>query len=68
MADNSNRDVVISLIKYIKSQLPKWRKWFPNEDSEVEISRRDLMLLIQFADIGLQSDAQSIKPLEMPTI
>jgi len=38
------------LIEGIKAKLPKWREWFPNEDSIVDISRRDLLVIVAEAE------------------
>lgn len=34
----------------VRDSLPKWRGWFPNERSEVEIARADLLLLVAAAE------------------
>jgi hypothetical protein len=45
-ADNNTVDVA-ELINYIESRLPKWRLWFPNEGSTVEVERRQLLALVE---------------------
>lgn len=37
------------VIRGIDERLPKWRAWFPDEGSLVEIPRRDLLLLVEAA-------------------
>lgn len=41
------------IILSIEDQVPKWVKWFPNEMSEVEIPRHDLLLLVKMAKIAM---------------
>ena len=40
-----NLNDAIGLINTIEDNLPRWRAWFPNELSGVEVTRRDLLAL-----------------------
>ena len=40
---------VAELIARIDGLLPKWRTWFPNEESAVDIPRRDLLVIVDDA-------------------
>jgi len=37
---------VDELIAHVEKSLPKWRAWFPSDDSHVEITRGELLELI----------------------
>jgi hypothetical protein len=37
------------IIGVIDGRLERWRAWFPNDRSEVEIPRCDLLLLVELA-------------------
>lgn len=47
------QDAAVRTIETVEQNLPKWRTWFPNEESSVEIQRRDLLAMIHFAKIGI---------------
>lgn len=53
------------IIAGIERQLPKWRAWFPDEQSGVEIPRRDLLMLVEAAKRGLV--AKEKLPPDHPT-
>lgn len=44
------------VIGVIDANLKKWRAWFPNERSEVEVPREELLALKHFAEIGLRTE------------
>lgn len=50
----TNRERVKSLMQLVDEQLQTWRKWFPDEESEVKVARADLLALIEFAKVGLE--------------
>jgi hypothetical protein len=41
---------VADVIKRVRERLPKWRVWFPDDGSMVEIPRRELMALVAAAE------------------
>lgn len=41
---------VARVCRKVRDSLPRWREWFPNEKSEVEISRQALLLLVAAAE------------------
>lgn len=49
------RERAEGLIQTINRSLSKWRTWFPNEQSMVEVPRADLLALKKYAEIGLRS-------------
>jgi hypothetical protein len=53
------------VIAAINSNLKKWESWFPNDMSDVEVPRRQLLALRHFAEIGLQMSCD--KPAELIT-
>lgn len=52
------------LIEQIDGLLPKWRTWFPSEESEVEIPRCHLITLIEAARVGVAAAKMAV---ECPT-
>jgi hypothetical protein len=41
------------IIELVNRNLAKWRSWFPNEESEVDVPRADLLALITLANAYL---------------
>lgn len=58
MTESEARQRAELIIKAIDAKLARWRHWFPNEDSEVDVPRRDLLALKHFAEIGLRLTAE----------
>lgn len=52
-AYQATRAAAENLIACIQRNLVKWRTWFPNEQSEVDVPRGDLIALAHYADLGL---------------
>ncbi|HVL15551.1 MAG TPA: hypothetical protein VM529_23475 [Gemmata sp.] len=45
------------LVQLLEGQLPKWRAWFPDDNSDAYLPRRDLLLLVKAAKVGLSSSS-----------
>ncbi len=62
MSDNDEREREIResadyVVKTIDRRIPQWERWFPNELSEVEIPRCDLLKLVEGCKLLAQLDA-----------
>lgn len=51
----ADAESVRRIVANIDALLPKWRTWFPNEESEVGIPRRELLLLVEAARKWMES-------------
>lgn len=51
--------------KRVRDRLPKWRVWFPDEGSMVEIPRRELLALVAAAEQrdGLLAAVRKAEPM-----
>lgn len=61
-----NTDVsVAEVCKRVRERLPKWRVWFPDEGSMVEIPRQELLALVTAAEQrdGLLAAARKAEPM-----
>ena len=52
------REVIATVARNQK----RWEAWFPNADSGVYVSRRQLLALIYFAEIGLRTACDNKEP------
>jgi hypothetical protein len=50
-----------NLVKTIDTNLDRWRAWFPNEESAVDVPRADLLALKEYAELGLAVDKAAEK-------
>lgn len=51
-------DAVERVVSSVDRQLKKWRAWFPNEKSEVEVPRDELLALVECGRIALANRKQ----------
>jgi hypothetical protein len=63
----SDKDMADELVKVVENNLTKWKVWFPNKSSGVEVPRDQLLALIadrqRLADLAdeLQSDVRRLE-------
>lgn len=55
----TEQELAEELIEVIDRSLPKWRTWFPDDSSMVEVPRNELLAMKAFAEIGLRKDAEA---------
>lgn len=53
------------LIESVDRNLKRWVAWFPNEMTEVEVPRRQLLALKYFAEIGLKAACEKQEPTNL---
>jgi hypothetical protein len=56
MTTSEQVELARELIESVERKLPKWREWFPHEESEVEVRRNRLLALIAVAKQALQKE------------
>ena len=49
----TDRRLAKELVDQINRKIRKWESWFPDPESEVSVSRNELLALKRFAEIGL---------------
>lgn len=63
VTEQDARDLIATVARNQK----RWEAWFPNADSGVDVSRRQLLALIYFAEIGLRTATTQPTPADAAT-
>jgi hypothetical protein len=62
MATQEQVELARGLIETVERRLPKWRAWFPHEESEVEVARNKLLAIVAVAKQALPIEPAEPEP------